>query len=120
MGAFKEDRFSDRLKSAGEARKAMLARFQERPAADDPALAARRAEREAISTARAVRLAEREAVRHAEVARVETERVRLREQAAADQARDAAEAQARAAKLQADQKAARDARYAARKARRGA
>jgi hypothetical protein len=47
------------------------------------------------------------------------EQLRLREQEAADQVRDAAEAEARASKLQADQKAARDARYAACKARRG-
>ncbi|ACL55871.1 DUF6481 family protein [Methylobacterium nodulans] len=117
MSKFKEEPFGTRLKSAADAKQAMLARFQTRSTGDDAALASRRAERQAIVEARNIRLAEREAARRAEAARVETEQARVREQEAADQARDAAEASARALALQAEQKAARDARYAARKAR---
>ncbi|GJD47436.1 hypothetical protein OPKNFCMD_0144 [Methylobacterium crusticola] len=118
MSGFKEARLADRLQSAGEARKAMLARFQARPALDDPAVAARNAERQTLSEARTARLAERAEARAAEAARLTAEQAERREREAADQARAAADAVDRTSKLQADQKAARDARYAARKARR--
>jgi hypothetical protein len=117
MGKFKEAPFDERLRSAAEARQAMMARIQTRSTQDGPALAARRAERQAIIDARSIRLAEREATRRAEAAHAEAEQARVREQEAADQARAAAEASARALVLRAEQKAARDARYASRKAR---
>lgn len=117
MGKFGDAPLGDRLQSAAEARQATLARFQARPSEADPAVASCRAERQALVAARSLRLAEREADRQAEAARAAAEQVRLLEQEAADQARDAAEASARALALQAEQKTARDARYAARKAR---
>ncbi|MFE1599702.1 DUF6481 family protein [Methylobacterium sp. ID0610] len=117
MGRFKEAPFGDRLKSAAEARRTTLSRFQRRPTEADPALASRRAERQAIIHARNIRLAEREAARQMETARGEAERARARAQEAADQAHAEAETAARALARQAEQKAARDARYAARKAR---
>ncbi|MDO9710290.1 DUF6481 family protein [Paracraurococcus sp. LOR1-02] len=67
---------------------AILEKIRARPAAYDPALLPRQAELKAIAEAREVRIAERTAARAAEAAR-----------------------------LEAEQKAARDARCAARKAR---
>ncbi len=110
---------ADRLKTAAEARKAQAAKFTPRPGATDP------------------RFAERAAIKAAELARVREARAEARtakRQAAADaelQARGAQEA-LDAAELQnrrdqrkerkvltkAEAKAKRDARYAARKARR--
>ena len=107
MGGFKEKSFGERLSASGDAKKAALAKFLARPAADDPAVAARRAERETLNAAREVRLAERAAERAAEEARQLAEQtVRAAEKVIADAA------------LEAKQKATRDARYAARKARR--
>lgn len=117
MAGFKEAQFDERLKSSADARRAMLVRSQTRSPAEDDALAARRAERQAVAEARTTRLAEREVARQVEAARLRAEQAAMCEQVAADRVRDAAEASAHASKLQADQKAARDARYAARKAR---
>lgn len=109
----------DRLGKAAEARKAMLDRFKDRPAADDPAVIARNAERAALAAAREARLAEREAERSAIAEREETARVERAARDAAESAQ-AQVAQAEAVEnLAAEQKAARDARYAARKARKG-
>ncbi|WP_187371421.1 DUF6481 family protein [Methylobacterium oryzihabitans] len=120
MASFQDVSLGDRLTSSGSARDAMLLRFKARPAGDDPAVAARRAARRLAGEARHRRLTERDAARRAEAARTEAEALRLREREEADRARDAAEAIARAGALEAEQKAARDARYAARKARRRA
>lgn len=125
MTGYKDQDFKERLTVAAKARKAMLERFRARPGLDDPAVAERRAAREAIHAAREVRLAERKAAREAEAARRATEKaasdaVAARE--AAEQAAREAEAKAeqavRDAARDAERKAARDARYAARKARR--
>ena len=124
MGKFKEAPLGDRLGSAQAARQAALARFQSRANDDDPAVAARRAVRQAIAAARTTRLAEREAERAAQdaariarEAEAAAEEARLREIAAAEETERAAEAERNAETRQAEQKAARDARYAARKAR---
>jgi hypothetical protein len=110
--------FADRLKTAAEARKTMLAKFQPRPAVTDP------------------NFEERDAQRAAELDRVREERAKAKaaaKQAVADaeeagrQAREAVEAAAlnakrgerkeRKALTKAEAKAKRDARYAARKNR---
>ena len=117
MKGFKEKTFNDRLSEAATARQAALERFRARPSADDPDVMKRREERTAIAAAREIRAAERKAVKLAEAqARAEREAVekvereaRERREAVAKVIRDAAEA--------AERKAARDARYAARKAR---
>ena len=121
MNSNKPDNFNDRLANAANARKAMLEKFKARPGPDDPAVIARIAEQKAIAEARAVRQAERRVAREVEATRIAAEKAA---QAVADEAR-AAEARtlavqetARAAALAAQQKAARDARYAARNARR--
>jgi hypothetical protein len=125
MRPLRDTKFDDRLSTAAKAREAMLARARERLPQNDPEVARRHAERAAIAAARTLRQAAREAEK-----RAATE-ARLAEERAAELA--AAEAFAREeeekavakraeldklATLLADQKAARDARYAARKARR--
>jgi hypothetical protein len=119
MSGFK-DKLEDRRQTAAAARKAMQERFATRPGPDDPAIAVKRAERQAIGAAREIRRVaqeeKREKERHllAEQAAQElAEQQRRREQDARD---DATRAE-REATLKLEQKAARDARYAARKAR---
>jgi hypothetical protein len=105
--------FDDRLSAAAAAKQALLERFRARPSPDDPAEIARQAALKAISDARDVRAAERKAAKEAEAARLAAEEAarRAQEQIAAS------EAKARAAAQEAERKAIRDARYAARKAR---
>ena len=105
--------FDDRLSAAAAAKQALLERFRARPSADDPAVIAQQANLKAVADARDARAAERRAAKEAEAARVAAEQAARRAQ---DQAA-AAEAKARAAAVEAERKAARDARYAARKAR---
>jgi hypothetical protein len=71
--SFKDPGFGDRLASATSAKNAALAKFRAKPAADDPAVLKRQAEREAIEVAeqaaREVALeAERKAARDARYA----------------------------------------------------
>ncbi len=105
--------FDDRLSAAAAAKQALLERFRARPGADDPTVIAQQANLKAVADAREARAAERRAAKQAEAARAAAE-------AAARRAQDqiaATEAKARAAAIEAERKAARDARYAARKAR---
>ncbi len=53
MSGFKEPNFSDRQKTAAEARQKILDKFRARPAADDPTVKAREAERAAAAASRA-------------------------------------------------------------------
>ncbi len=133
MAIYREKDVFERRNAANEAKKALLARFNSRPPEDDPAVLARKAERQAILEARAIREAEKEKLRQERLAR-EAEERRIRE-AAEEAARLEAEERARIeaqakeaedneriARLLADEaerKAKRDARYAARKARAG-
>jgi hypothetical protein len=119
--AYKNDDFNNRLTSAANAKNALLERFRARPGPDDPAVIARKAAQAEIEAAREIRIAERKKAREAEAVRLAIEQAALlAEQQAKDvelQARKAEEA-ARAAERLAEAKAARDARYAARRARR--
>ncbi|MEJ0011356.1 MAG: DUF6481 family protein [Bauldia sp.] len=118
MPAFKDD-FSDRLGNSNAAKRAMLEKFRAQPKLDDPAVKARLAEQVATAKAREQRAAEKKAQKEAERIAREAEAKRLEEE------RIAAEKEARriegeqALALLAEQKAARDARYAARKAKKG-
>ena len=105
--------FDDRLSAAAAAKQALLERFRSRPAAGDPAWIEQQAALKAIADARDARAAERKAAKDAEAARAAAELAarRTQEQIAA------AEAKARTLAVEAERKAARDARYAARKAR---
>ncbi len=112
MKHFNDKFFGERLQKAAEARQAMLKRAQ-KPAADDPTVLQRTAERQAIVAAREARneakaLAAQERVAREEAEKAEQEEIRKLK------AREEAD---RAVAEQAEQKAARDARYAARKKR---
>jgi hypothetical protein len=96
MGAFKGSLFTERQSASANAKKALLEKFKAKPAADDPAVQARAAERRAIAEARDL----------------------AAQASAAEAAARAAEQAARDEAVRAERKAARDARYAARKARR--
>ncbi|MBB4196583.1 hypothetical protein CCR94_00775 [Rhodoblastus sphagnicola] len=124
MPAFKGASFQDRQKSTAEAKKALLEKFKARPAADDPAVVAREAERREIVAAREARAIERARQKAEDQAALE---VRLKAAEAAREAESLAEAErlrleAEAAiqakeLLEIEKKAERDARYAARKGR---
>jgi hypothetical protein len=105
--------FDDRIGAAAAAKKAVLERFLARPKADDPAVQEQQAALKAIADARDMRAAERKALKEAEAARIAAEQAAKR----TEEQRLAAEAKAKAAALELERKAARDARYAARKAR---
>ena len=106
MRASKYTDFNKRRDAAATAKQALLERFKSRPGPDDPEVAQRVAERTQIAEARAAREAEKKAARLAEQKAREAE-------AALQAAKLAAEKRA----LEAAQKAERDRRYAARKAR---
>ena len=105
--------FDDRLSAAAAAKQALLDRFRSRPSAGDPAWIEQQAALKAIADAREARAAERKAAKEAEAARVAAEQAAF----VTEEQRAAAEAKARVAAVEAERKAARDARYAARKAR---
>ena len=113
MPSYREPTHADRVSQAATARKNALAAYRRSPALDPAAIEARQAELRQREEARAVRAQEKERIRA----------LRAAEQAEADAAlaREAAAlAEARAleaVELAARQKAARDARYSARKAR---
>ncbi len=119
MSPYKDKAFSDRLSEAANARKTALEVFRARTAIDDPAAIERQAARLALGTARETRLAARKAEREAEAARLAIEMAARNEALAKQSAALEIERAARALVLEAEQKANRDARYAARKARQG-
>ena len=121
MSGYKNNTFSDRASASAKAKMALLEKFRAKPALDDPEVLQRQAERQAIIEAREARAAERKLTREAEAA----EQARLDAVKAEEQKRleaEAAAAKLEEAKLEAAKvlaaKAARDAKYAARKARR--
>ncbi len=91
--------FGDRLKAAAKAKQALLEKARAKAPANDPKFAERQAARREVSIAREARVSERKAAK------------------LAAKIREAAEQEAREIVLEAERKAARDARYAARKAR---
>jgi hypothetical protein len=117
MASYKAPAFQDRLALAAQAKQKALDKLKAKPPVDEAVLAQRRAaaaEKEAAAAAkRAAKIAERERIA-AEMAQAEADRL----QAEAEEA-----ARIEAAKpvikvpTAAEMKAARDARYAARKAR---
>ena len=121
LSGYKGLDLEERQGNAASAKKAMLERF--RAASEGPDAAKRRAERATLNKARLTRAAEREAAkarRKAELAAQAARDVEFAAQAQRDaeqaEARIAAEKAERAVALETEQKAARDARYAARKA----
>ncbi len=113
MSGFKEPGFADRQKAAAQAKKELLNKFRTQPGHDDPDVAKRRAEREATAASREKARLAREA------AKLEAKQ-REQEAKAAEAVRIAREKEEEAALQvanEAEQKAKRDARYAARKDR---
>jgi hypothetical protein len=113
MNGFKEPGFTDRQKAAQQAKQNLLNKFRAQPGPDDPEVAKRRAEREAVAAKREQMKLEREAAK-AEQARLKAEAATAE---AARVAREKEEESERQAAMEADQKAKRDARYAARKSK---
>ena len=100
--------FADRQAASADAKKALVAKFKPRPTVVDPEFEARRLQREIeLEELRAQRTTERQAKRQESAKR-----------AAERHALEAEIAEAMELELRAKQKAARDARYAARKQRR--
>jgi hypothetical protein len=120
MSGFKEQSFSERLGAAAEAREAQLEKFRAQPGPDDPAVVERQAAHQAAALARDARAVERKAAK-AQMAAEEADRhaAEQADRAArdAEAVREAADQAARDIAKLAEQKAARDARYAARKTR---
>jgi hypothetical protein len=124
MKRSKENRFDDRLAAAANAKKAQLAKFLAKTAVNDPGLAERQSVRQGIAAAREIRVSERQSVRRENAAHAAAEAATRAAALAAEQtARDVAAAEqavndaAAALALEGERKIARDARYAARKAR---
>jgi len=120
------DRFDGRLKTASEAKQIRLERFQ--AAADDPVKRANRAKRDAAAVARkserqvkATKLLqekeEQERLKAVAVKREETQAAVRKEALEAELAEAAEQVIANAATHEAERKAERDRRYAARKNR---
>jgi hypothetical protein len=112
--AFKIPDFKERTAMAQEARQKALAKMKERPALDPAVVAERAAAQEAKAAAEAEkRAAKRAAEQEAkEAKRAAAEAARLAEE-------EAMAKKIKPAKTEAELKAARDARYAARKKRKG-
>jgi Family of unknown function (DUF6481) len=131
MSGFKEANFGDRLSEAAKARKAAMEKFRVRPDPNDPAVLERQRERQAVLEARAERDERREKERliaqeQERVAQAAREQAEREAQAAREEAEKLAAVEreieyerkiAEEAELEATKKAERDARYAARKAR---
>jgi hypothetical protein len=121
MPGFKDNNFVERRDAALKAKQDLLEKFKSRPAPDDPRLLKLAEERRLVAEARAVRNAERERLRQEQLVRQAADDQRRKQE---EEARLVAEKAAALAALAAEQelklqqKAARDARYAARKARR--
>ncbi|MEO5597744.1 MAG: DUF6481 family protein [Novosphingobium sp.] len=108
MAGYKEPSFQDRVSAAAQAREKALAKLKAKPAIDPAELARLNAERLAKETAQAEKRA---------AAKAEREAAKAEQAAIAEEARLAALALIKSPEeIEAERKAARDARYAARKA----
>jgi len=121
MAIFQQPDFNERRSAAATAKQSLLERFRAKVNTNDPEFLRKQAERLAISQAREARLAERKATREAreaaERAVREAKEAAERKEREEREARERTEAVAWKAALEEEKKAARDARYAARKAR---
>jgi len=115
MPSYKQPTFQERAELAAKAKQAALEKLRAKPPVDEAVMAEKRAAREAREAAQAKARAEKLAAREAE----KEEKKRRAEEAAAAAAAAAAPPKQVAVPTAAELKAARDARYAARKARAG-
>jgi hypothetical protein len=119
---FRDPKLDDRQRAASDAKKALLEKFRAKPGPGHPdfearekerlAIAAARAERQAIKDAAAAERARLEAIEREIAAKAAQEELERQELAKLEQAEKDRE-------IEAQKKAERDARYAARKARAG-
>ncbi|TVV74050.1 DUF6481 family protein [Sphingomonas solaris] len=120
MAGFKDPSFNDRAAAAAKAKQAALEKFKAKPVLDEATLAARRVAEEAKAAReaerRAARTAAKEAAEQEKLAAIAAKEAAAREAEEA-KAREESDNIARQIELLAEQKAARDAKYAARKAR---
>jgi hypothetical protein len=107
----------DRLKATADAKKALLERARALNPANDPAFAERQKARLEAAALRDAREVERREEKKKQQAEAEAARLIAEKADAERRAVEAVEAEARKAALLIEQKAARDARYAARKSR---
>jgi hypothetical protein len=84
MAKAKPGTIAERLETAAKAKQALLEAFRNRPGPDDPAVAARRAERLEIECAREARLDARRQAKAAEIARQQAEQEAERAQQRAE------------------------------------
>ena len=112
MAGFKAPDFNERTAAARAAKQKELDRLREKPALDPAVLA----ERKAAQERREAAAAEKRAARQRALEEAKAEKA-ARDAAKAEEKAAAAAEQAKPAKSEAELKAARDARYAARKAR---
>jgi Family of unknown function (DUF6481) len=113
----RNDTFADRLETAAKAKQALLERARAKDPAKDPEFAIRQEARAAAAYARQEREADRQIAKLAEREKEAAERdARKAEELALEAERAGRVTRQKTASL-AEQKAARDARYAARKAR---
>jgi len=122
---FKEETLAERNEKAAKARQAQLEKFRARATANESTRVERGAERAAVHAARETRMAGRKADKQAAAERVVQERaaaevakLEAEKQAFIAHEKETADNAARKIKAHADQKLARDERYAARKKRR--
>lgn len=111
--------FEERLKTAAEAKKALVDKFKPKPAVTDPNIAERAAEKaRALEQVRQARAEAKVAKQKAAEQALEAARQNVEAAAAAELDAKRGERKERKALTKADAKAKRDERYAARKARR--
>lgn len=124
MRGFKEKGFNDKLEAAAKAKQAQLERARAKSPLNDPDFARRQAERKRQAEERDARLLARVAEKAAEAERNaerrasdEADRIAAAKLAEEERLKTRREEADRLVALAAEQKAARDARYAARKQR---
>jgi hypothetical protein len=119
MRDFKDKNLADRLQNSRSAKQGLIQKMREAPKPDDPEVMARRAAKSALVAANRAERERRRAEKEA------AERLDAEQKAAAEAAkladieRKKREEAEKIVALLAEQKAARDARYAARKTRKG-
>ena len=121
MASFQHPDFGERLSAAASAKQSVLERYRAKLSGSDPDIQKKQAERLAVAQAREARTTARRQAREAQEtaeriareAREATEKAEREER----ETRERAEASAWKAALEEDKKKERDARYAARKAR---
>ena len=113
----KTDNFAERRKTADAAKARLLDKFRTRPLADDPAVLAKAAARDAIITARNERQTIQMRARQVQREAFEAEQKRAKAALAAEAAQAEIDRAAQAIVDEVEKKAQRDERYAARKLR---